>query len=177
MRPIAIAMIASTMMLGSMSSYGVAEQTSLQVPQSIRHQHEQIVSRLAAFAKEKGRVGAAASKALVFLKDHYAKEQAFVLPPLGLLSRIAKGEVSKDMEPAIAMADRARAALSDFQKDHAQITSLMNELIEAGENSRNEELVQLATWIASQSLNDMEVVQPTVIIIGNYVREKLSKGR
>lgn len=177
MRSITIALITSIMTLGFISSQGAAAQTSLQVPQSIRHQHEQIISRLTAFAKEKGRVGAAASKALVFLKDHYAKEQAFVLPPLGLLSRIAKGEVSKDMEPAIAMADRVRAALADFQKDHAQITSLMNELIEAGESSRNEELVRLATWIASQSLNDMEVVQPTVIIIGNYVREKLSKGR
>jgi hypothetical protein len=164
-------------MLGSMIHNDAVAQTSLQIPQSIRHQHEQIISRLAVFAKDKGPVGTAASKALAFLKDHYAQEEAFVLPPLGLLSRIAKGEISKDMEPAIAMADRTRAALPEFQKDHAQITSLMNELVEVGKSTGNDELLTLATRIASQSLNDMEVVQPTTIIIGNYVRERLSKGR
>lgn len=177
MRPITLSIVASILMLGSMTYNHAAEQTSLQIPQSIRHQHEQIINRLTVFAKDKGTVGAAASKALVFLKDHYAKEEAFVLPPLGLLSRIANGEISKDMEPAIAMADRTRAALPEFQKDHIQITSLMNELVEAGRSTGNNELLTLATRIASQSLNDMEVVQPTTIMIGNYVRERLSKGR
>jgi hypothetical protein len=94
MRSIAVAIVVSGLMLGSMV-VGSAEQMSLQVPQSIRHQHEQIMSRLAGFAKDSGPVGVAASKALLVLKDHYAKEEAFVLPPLGLLPRLAKGEVSK----------------------------------------------------------------------------------
>lgn len=175
MRALTLTIVASALMLGTMVSDRSVAQTSLQVPQSIRHQHEVIISRLAVYAKEKGPVGAAAAKAVAFLKDHYAKEEAFVLPPLGLLSRIAKGEISADMEPAIAMADRTRAALSDYQRDHVQITSLMSELAEAGTNARNDELVRLATRVANQSLNDMEVVQPMVIIIGNYVRERLSK--
>ena len=177
MRSITVAIVASALMLGSMVVGRAAEQTSLQVPQSIRHQHEQIISRLANFAKHSGPVGVAASKALVVLKDHYAKEEAFVLPPLGLLPRLAKGEVSKDMEPAIAMAERARAALAELQNDHIQITSLMNELVEAGNHARNDELVRLATRIASQSLNDIEVAQPTTIIIGELLRQRLSKGQ
>lgn len=177
MRSITLLMVASISMLGSVVHDHAAAQTSLQVPQSIRHQREQIISRLTAFATHKGPVGPAASKALAFLKEHYAKEEAFVLPPLGLLSRIANGEISQDMEPAIAMADRTRAALPEFHKDHVQITSLMSELTEAGRSTGNDELSTLATRIASQSLNDMEVVQPTTIIIGNYVRERLSKGR
>jgi hypothetical protein len=174
MRSITVAIVASILMLGAISFDRAAAQTTLQVPQSIRHQHEQIINRLARFAKEEGPIGTTAAKALAFLKDHYAKEETFVLPPLGLLSRVAKGEVSKDMEPAIAMADRTKAALPDLQRDHIQITSLMNELIEVGRSGRNEELVQLATRVASQSLNDMEVVHPTAIMIGNYVRERLA---
>ena len=177
MRSITVAIFASALMLGEIVAGTAAEQSSLQVPQSIRHQHEQIISRLSHFAGHTGPTGAAASKALNVLKDHYAKEEAFVLPPLGLLPRLAKGEVSKDMEPAIAMAERARAALTDLQSDHIQITSLMNELLEAGKNAGNDELVRLATRIASQSLNDIEVAHPTVIIVGEFVHQRLSKAQ
>jgi hypothetical protein len=93
-----------------------------------------------------------------------------------LLPRIANNEATKDMTPAIAMADRTRAALSELHNDHIQITSLMNELIAAGKNARDDELVRLATRIANQSLNDIEVVQPTTIMIGNYLRQRLPKG-
>ena len=150
MRSITAAAIALVLMLGSTGAGDAAEQGSFQVPQSIRVQHDQIMTRLATFAKHQDPVGATASKALAVLKAHYAKEEAFVLPPLGLLPRIAKGEFSKDMEPAIAMADRTRAASSEFQKDHIEITSLMNDLIEAGTKTHNDELVRLATRVASQ---------------------------
>ena len=54
------------------------------------------------------------------------------------------------------MADRTRAALAELQNDHLQITSLMNELIEAGKADHDEELTKLATRVAIQSLNDVE---------------------
>src|SRR5581483_5384538 len=102
-------------------------------------QHQQIVNRLAALTKKKGPVAAAAQKAMDVVKDHYAREEQFVLPPLGLLPRIARGEVSKDMEPAIAMADKTKASLPDLQNDHIQITTLMNELIEVGKRRHDQE--------------------------------------
>jgi hypothetical protein len=159
--------------LAAATTAGRAEQSALQVPQSIRLQHQQIIDRLASLAKSNGPAAAPAQKALVFLKDHYAREEAFVLPPLSLLPRIAKGDIAKDMEPAIAMADRAKAAAADLQSDHIQITTLMNELIEAGRSTRNEELVRFATRVANQSLNDMEVAHPTTIVIGDYLRLRL----
>lgn len=153
----------------------MAQPATLQVPQSIRFQHQQIISRLEHFATRKGYEAAAAQKAATFLKEHYAKEEEFVLPPLGLLPRLATGEVSKDMESAIAMADRTKSALNDFQNDHIKITSLMNELIAAGRKKKDGELVRLATRVAAQSLNDIEVAQPTTILIGDYLRQRLAR--
>jgi hypothetical protein len=171
MRSIMIAIAMS--ILVAAATAGRAEQSALQVPQSIRLQHQQIIDRLASLAKSNGPAAAPAQKALIFLKEHYAREEAFVLPPLGLLPRIVRGDVARDMEPAIAMADRAKAAAADLHKDHIQITTLMNELIEAGKSTRNEELVRFATRVANQSLNDMEVAHPTSIVIGEYLRLRL----
>lgn len=154
----------------------MAEPATLEVPQSIRLQHQQIISRLEHFASNKDKESAAAAqKAAAFLKEHYAKEEEFVLPPLALLPRLAKGEVSKEMEPAVAMADRTKSALADFENDHINITSLMNELIEVGKKKKNDELVRLASRVAAQSLNDIEVAQPTTILIGEYIRQRLSR--
>ena len=175
MNSISAVLVASVLTLGQVTLSSAAEQKSLQVPQSIQIQHEQIISQLVSIAKREGRVGAVASKTLILLKDHYAMEEAFVLPPLGLLPRLAKGEISKDMEPAIAMAERARAASSEFENVHIQITALMNELIEAGKKGNDEKLMHLATRIASQSLNDIEVSQPISIVIGDMLRQRLSK--
>jgi hypothetical protein len=174
MRPLTAAIAAVLYMIGF--SPVMAQQSPSQVPQSIRHQHQQIISRLEHFAQGKDKESAdAAQKAAAFLKEHYAREEQFVLPPLGLLPRIAKGEISKDMEPAIAMADRTKSALADFANDHIKITSLMNDLIAVGKKKKNDDLVRLATRVAAQSLNDIEVNQPTAILIGDYLRQRLSR--
>src|SRR5664280_1771377 len=158
-----------------------ADQSTLQVPQSIRYEHDQIIKDLTNFAKREVAHAAAVQKALTVIKAHYAKEEAFVLPPLALLPQIAKGAlskdtISKDMAPAIAMAERTSAALPELQNEHLQITSLMNDFIEAGKADHDEELTQLATRVAIQSLNDFEITQPTTILIGDYLRLRLAKG-
>lgn len=172
MRPIELAAFVFLLMFSSFAT--AAEQGSLPIPQSVRLQHEQIVSRLAAYTKHEAPVGPAAAKALAILNSHYAKEENFVLPPLGLLPRIANGEFSKDMEPAIAMAIRTRAAMTELRNEHVQITSLMNDLIEAGTKSHNDELVRFATRVAAQSLIHIEVLMPATIVIGDYLRQRLS---
>lgn len=171
-----IAALASVLTAAPTATASAADQSELRVPQSISYEHERIIKDLTNFAKREVAHAAAAQKALIVIKAHYAKEEAFVLPPLALLPRIAKGAVSKDMEPAIAMADRTKAALPELQNDHVQITSLMNELIEAGKADHDEELTRLATRVAIQSLNDFEMTQPTTILIGDFLRLRLAKG-
>jgi hypothetical protein len=171
-----IAALASVLAAAPTAAASAADQSALRVPQSVSYEHEQIIKDLTNFAKREVAHAAAVQKALIVIKAHYAKEEAFVLPPLALLPKIAKGSISRDMEPAIAMADRTKAALPELQNDHVQITSLMNELIEAGKADHDEELTRLATRVAIQSLNDFEMTQPTTILIGDYLRLRLAKG-
>lgn len=151
--------------------------SALGTPRSVQLQHEQIVSRLESIAKRGSPAGAAAAKAAAFLKAHYAKEEEYVLPPLGLLPNILKAPNPADLPRALAMAERTKAALNELLDDHERITGMMNDLIEAGNRERDEELVRLAARVAAQSLNDIEVNQPAVILIGEYIRGNLQKGQ
>jgi hypothetical protein len=53
----------------------------------------------------------------------------------------------------------------------------MNELIDVGKKKKDQELVRLATRVAAQSLNDVEVNQPAAILVGDYLRLRLSNPR
>jgi hypothetical protein len=150
----------------------------LVTPSSVQLQHAQIITRLETYARQSGPVGTAAQKAVEFLKAHYAKEEQFVLPPLGLLPALLKGDVGKaDMERALQMAERTKAVADELFADHVQITTLMTELSDAANESNEKELVRLATRVAAQSLNDMEVLHPTTVLIGEYIRIKFQKAQ
>lgn len=177
MKPIMRAV--ATAILVSVTNFAPAAEapSALGTPRSVQLQHEQIVSRLESIAKRDGAARIAAAKAASFLKAHYAKEEEFVLPPLGLLSTILKNPNPADLDRAVAMAERTKAALTELLADHVEITTLMNDLIAAGGQEQNEELVRLASRVAAQSLNDIEVVQPTTILIGEYIRANLRRGK
>ena len=83
-----------------MAAGNAADQSVLQVPQSVGYEHEQIMKELTSFAKREVAHAAAVQKALIVIKAHYAKEEAFVLPPLALLPQIAKGAISKPIHGA-----------------------------------------------------------------------------
>ena len=151
-------------------------QTALAVPRSVQLQHEQIVRRLESIAQRGGPTSASASKAAEFLKGHYAKEEEFALPPLGLLSTLLNSPNPADLQRAVVMAERTKAALPELMLEHVQINAMMSDLIEAATQNKDDELVRLATRVAAQSLNDVEVLYPTTILIGEHIRSKLLKG-
>jgi len=154
----------------SPASWAQEPSSSLGVPQSVRLQHEQIVFELEAVAERPGPTAVAASTAVALLKAHYAKEEEFVLPALGLLPTLLDDPTPSDLDRAVEIADQTKAMLSELTDDHVQITAAMTELIEAGARANDQYLIRLATRVAAQSLNDVEVVHPTAILIGAYVR-------
>jgi hypothetical protein len=156
-----------------------AEASHLAVPQSIRFEHAVIIERLTKEAAKSGVAAAIAQKALVFIKGHFAKEEEFVFPPLGLLDQITAGESPSDSvrNVAIEMAERTRASKNALQDDHIQITSMMNDLIQAATRADEPDLVAFAGNVASHSLAEVEVLEPTTLMIADYLRSKSAPGQ
>lgn len=147
---------------------------TMQTPQSIMIQHAQILDHLGHIAAHKGPEGVAAERALVLLKSHYAKEEEEVLPPLALLKHL-DNVTADEAQSGIAIGDHTAAIQEELYDEHVRITSLMNDLIETAKKSHDAEVMRLATRVAGQSLNDIEVNQPMVIFIGKYLQAKIAK--
>jgi len=144
-----------------------------EIPQAIRLDHEETIRHLTAMSRRPAPVGPIAKKALVVMRAHQAQEREFILPPLTLLQSLSEGRVSPDMKWAIAMADRVKAEKEKIFATHVQITELMNELLAAAEKAHDHDAREFAESAVTDALSDMEIQEPTTILIGEYLRAKL----
>jgi len=148
-----------------------------EIPQSLQVEHQETIERLTILTHRPGAVGAEARKALVLFKAHIARENEFILPPLTLLPELADGKVTPDMKWALAMTDRVKAEQEQIFREHTQITDSMNTLAAAARAAHDKVAQEFAEAAVGDSLNDMELLEPMVIVIGQYLRAKLPAGQ
>ena len=143
------------------------------IPQSLVFEHEQTLAELGRLSHRPGAVGEEARKAAELFKRHIAREREYILPPLALLPDIADGKVTPDMAWALVMTDRVRADREVIFLEHTEVTERMNALHLAGLRAHDREATEFAKSAAADSLNDLEILEPTVVMIGDYLRSKL----
>jgi hypothetical protein len=172
--------LSATLMLSALLVGGSSDPVSAQsppraaeIPQSIRLEHQNTIDQLTRLSRKPGPVGAEASKALALFKTHLQREQDFILPPLSLLLQLADGKVSPDMKWAIGVADRAKAEREQTFQQHTQITDAMNALAAAARKAHDAEALEFAQGAVADSLNDVELLEPMSIVIGDYLKMKL----
>lgn len=117
----------------------------IQMPASLRLEHDELNQLLAAWKHEPGRLGDEIRRVARLLEPHARKEEAFAMPALGLIARLARGEVHPDMAQVFPHTDWRRLDCIDFGE------RLMNHL-------RTEE----------------EVLYPAAILVGEYLRLALA---
>ena len=174
-----IFLILSGLMVGGNIGPAVAQPASQShdIPQSLKLEHQDTLEQLTALTKHRGEVGVEARKALDLFKKHRQREEEFILPPLTLLPLLADGKITPEMKWAIAMADRVKAEREDIFQQHTQITDAMNALATAAKKANDTAALAFAQSAVADSLNDIELLEPMAIVIGDYLRAKLPAGQ
>ena len=148
-----------------------------EIPASVEMGHADAVSHLEALSGHPGRVGAIARETLVAVKRHIAREDAYIKPPLALLPYLADGKVTAEMAWAIPMAEHLRADRELIMQEHNRINTLLTELRDAGRVAHDRAAIEFAVTLAGESLDDMEIQEPTVLLIGDYLKARLHPER
>jgi hypothetical protein len=63
------------------------------------------------------------------LHPHFVKDEAYALPPLGLLGLLTKGEGRPEMAEVLAMTDKLRSELPNMLSEHARIVEALGMLV------------------------------------------------
>ena len=183
MRTTGIAMTAILLLAATVAGFAAVPASAQpvahasEIPQSLRVEHNDTLEQLAALARRHGPVGVEAGKAMILFKKHLQREEEYILPPLTLLPLLADGKISPDMKWAIAMADRVRAEREQIFQEHTQITDAMNALATAAQKAHDTAAFDFARGAAADSLNDIELMEPMTIVIGDYLKAKLPAGQ
>lgn len=185
-KPTATAFLLLSLATGvaSVSSVSVAQQTSTahEIPVSIQLEHQQTLATLdalarRAMARHRDHIAESAGKALELVKAHMQREEEYLLPPLTLLPVLANGRVTPDMKWALVMADRVKADRELIYQEHARITQAMADLLNAAVEQHDAEAADFARSMVADSLSDLEVTEPMVETIGEYLRARLPAGQ
>lgn len=140
------------------------------IPDSLRVEHEELHAELVQATKVEGPVGEAARNVATLLHPHFVKEEEYALPPLGLLGPLATGAVTPEMRQVLAMTDRLKADLPEMLAEHKAVVGALRKLIAAAQRAARADVVHFAEKLMLHARTEEEVLYPTAILIGEYVR-------
>jgi hypothetical protein len=171
-----LALLAVTVLAWAGPSRGAVAQTPAPehpIPQSLRFERTENMERLEILSHRTGAVGIAARKVMAASRKHGEQEEGFIFPPLTLLPALADGKVTPDMAWAVAMTDRVKNERQEIFQARAQITDALNVLHEAAERAHDKTAAEYAESAIANMFTDAEVLEPTVLLIGEYLHDKL----
>src|SRR5581483_8563416 len=101
------------------------------IPPSLVLEHAELHDFLIVAQSEPGVVGEEMRRVARLLEPHMRKEEAFAMPPLGLLARLARGECHADMMEIVAHTDWLRNNLPILLSEHHVIRAAAERFLDA----------------------------------------------
>jgi hypothetical protein len=145
----------------------------LKIPHSLKMEHEELHAELTRATKAGGKTGEAATAVAKLLHPHFVKEEEYALPPLGLLTLLATGNVTQEMASALPMTDKTKAEFSQMLEEHKAIVAALKHLAAAAKAEGHLEYVHFTEKLLLHAQTEETVLYPTTILIGEYLKLKL----
>jgi len=134
-KTLAISTVAAGLLFGMQSAYaqsGAAlrqppakKGMTFDVPKPMEAEHYELHSNLARLTKAGGRTGEAAKSVAKVLDPHFANENAYALPPLGLLAPLSRGKFECKYDRRFENDGQARSRDADHafraQRDRGRV--------------------------------------------------------
>jgi hypothetical protein len=149
------------------------QKMKIQIPQSIKAEHEELHRELENAVKSGGNTGEAAKEVANRLHAHFEKEEEYALPPLGLLSLLADGKVSAEMKETAKLSDKLKAELPQMLDEHKQIVVALDNLAKAAKSENKTDAVEFTEKLKMHARNEEEILYPAAILVGEYLKLRL----
>jgi hypothetical protein len=133
-------------------------------------EHEELHAALVRLTRAGGRTGEAAKAVANVLHAHFVKENEYALPPLGLLVPLSQGKFDPAMADVLKLTDKLAADMPAMLSEHRNIVATLKALTEAATAEDKPVGVQFASMLAAHAEMEEQVIYPTALLIGRYVR-------
>ncbi len=120
-----------------------------------------------------GRTGEAARRVAKIMHPHFLREDEYAIPPLGLLARLAKGQLTPDMAEVLPLLARLKEEMPLMIEEHRAITGALIQLGNAASEEDRREWAEFADELRHHAQMEEEVLYPAAILVGEYVKSQL----
>jgi len=145
----------------------------MRIPDSLRLEHEQLHAKLAEASHLPGRTGEAARMVAKIMHPHFLREDEYAIPPLGLLARLAKGQMAPDMAEVLPLVARLKEEMPLMIQEHRAIAGALAELGIAASEESLREWAEFANELRHHAQMEEDVLYPAAILVGEYVKSSL----
>jgi hypothetical protein len=146
------------------------------IPRPMEIEHEELHAALVRLTRAGGRTGEAAKAVANVLHAHFVKENEYALPPLGLLVPLSQGKFDPAMADVLKLTDKLAADMPAMLSEHRDIVATLKTLADAATAENKPEGVQFASMLAAHAEMEEQVIYPTALLIGRYVRSLVAQG-
>lgn len=149
----------------------------MKAPPSLRREHEELHADLARAGTMPGLLGQTAREVARIMHPHFLREDEYAIPPLSLLPRLARGEITPEMAEVLPLVARLKEEMPLMIEEHRAILGAVRAFALAAEGDGDEKCIRLAAELTVHAQLEEEVLYPTAVLIGEYVRAKLQPQR
>ncbi|MHB8666516.1 MAG: hypothetical protein ACYC7B_03235 [Burkholderiales bacterium] len=145
----------------------------LKTPSPLRSKHQALCAELNRAVDLDGSTGKATRLVARLMERHFAREEEFALPPLGLLPALAEGELEQEMAAAVTMAATLHGELPNLLAEQRVIAAALEELLVSAQREGHPELASFAESLLLHEESERQLSYPAAILIGKYLQLRL----
>ena len=147
-----------------------------EVPLVILEDHHYFLDKLEQVTSYQDSTGYTARELYEVMEYHFKEEEDYVLPPLGILPLLAKGELPENSKEIITLTEKFRENSDVMLAEHQMITHFLGEMMRAAERENHQELVGFDGELQKHAVLEEEILFPAVLLIGDYLKQKYGEG-
>jgi hypothetical protein len=144
-------------------------------PTVLSTEHKAMQEDLARATRAGGQTEKAAWQVTRVLFPHVYREEEFAMPPLLLLPRLARGEITPDMEGILVKTEIMKAELPRMLAEHKAIVTALRKLLQAATAEGHTGFASFAQRLIQHAQMEEEILYPASILVGEYLKLKLGK--
>lgn len=144
--------------------------STMQTPQSLAAEHRELHEILARATKEGRELGRAAEELEEALAPHFKREEEIATPPLGLLPKLAREQVTVEMRAVLPMTDALERELPQMLREHEVIRAAVTRFRAEAAKAGRDEYVRFSDKLAAHAREEEEILYPAAVIVGRYVK-------
>jgi hypothetical protein len=143
------------------------------VPEALRRSHDEARTQLAWANMERDSIAAAAKRVGKLCLPHFEYEERTVFPVLALLPQLQRGEVRPEMVDVLPLISDFAARHDALDHHHQSIRSAIEDMLHTARKEKNRVFAEVASNLRVHERVEDQVIYPTVLLIGQYLKEKL----